>query len=121
MGKQKEVKLLSKIKLEDLIKILSFDVVKYKSCIEINFCINDDNEYKDCWIGKMPGRDNSSKEIYWYGLVSDNSQAYEYDELKNILGAKVINGKSICDVIERVNWYSLDGGSIEEMLPYYIG
>lgn len=57
---------------------------------------------------------------YWYGLVPDGSQTYEYDNLENILNAKVFYGKSLYDVIDKITWFSLDGSSIEEMLPYYI-
>jgi hypothetical protein len=114
------VKILAKIKLEDLIKILSSDVIKYKACIEMNFCIDNNIEYEDCWIGKMPDRDNLNKEIYWYGLVGDGSQVYNYAKLEDILNAKVFNGKSMYDVIEKVTWNSLDGCSIEEMLSNYI-
>ena len=68
----------------------------------------------------MPDREDLSKEIYWYGLVPDSSQAYDYAKAEDILNAKVFNGKSICEVIKKVTWYSLDGCSIEERLPDYI-
>ena len=68
----------------------------------------------------MPDRDDLSKEIYWYGLLGDGSQAYDYAKLEDILNAKVFKGKSMCDVIQEVIWYSLDGCSIEERLPNYI-
>ncbi len=115
------MKILAKIKLEDLIKILSSDVVKFKSCIEMNFCIDNYSEYEDCWLGKMPDRDVPNKEVYWYGLVPDGSQAYAYAKLEDILKAKVFNGKSMYEVFEKVTWYSLDGCSIEERLTDYIG
>ncbi len=112
--------MLAKIKLQDLITVLKSDVVKYNSCIEMNFCIDDDTEYEDCWLGKMPDRDNLDKEVYWYGLTSDGLQAYDYAKLEDILNSKVFNGKSLCDVIEKVTWYSLDECSIEERLPDYL-
>jgi hypothetical protein len=114
------VGVLSKIKLQDLIKILNEDVVKHNSCIEMNFCIDNDIVYGDCWLGKMPDRGNPRKAVYWYGLVPDGSQAYEYTELEDFIDAKVFNGKSMRDVFEKVTWYSLDGCSIEGMLPYYL-
>jgi len=86
----------------------------------MNFCIDNDIVYDDCWLGKMPDRDNSREAVYWYGLVPDDSQAYEYTELEDIINAKVFNGKSMRDVIEKVTWYSLDGCSIEERLPDYL-
>ena len=112
--------ILTKIKLQDLVAILNSDVVKYNSCIEMNFSIDDDTEYEDCWIGKMPNRDEPSKEVYWYGLVPDGSQAYEYEKLEDIINAKVFNGNSLCEVIDKTSWHSLDGCSIEERLPDYI-
>ncbi len=114
------MRLLAIIKLQDLITVLKSDVVKYNSCIEMNFCIDDDTEYEDCWLGKMPDRDNLGKEVYWYGLTSDGLQAYDYAKLEDILNSKVFHGKSLCDVIENVTWYSLDGCSIEERLPDYL-
>lgn len=111
---------MAKIKLQDLITVLNSDVVKYNSCIEMNFCIDNDTEYEDCWLGKMPDNKKVGNEVYWYGLVSDGSQAYDYSELEYILNAKVFHGKSLCDIIEKITWYSLDGCSIEEILPDYI-
>lgn len=111
---------MSKIQLQDLIRILSDDVVKYNSCIEMNFCIDNDIVYNDCWLGKMPDRDNPRKAVYWYGLIPDGSQAYDYTELEDFMASKVFSGKSMGDVIERVTWYSLDGCSLEERLPDYL-
>jgi len=84
---------LDKIRLDDLIKILSNNVIRYNSFIEMHFCIDNDTEYKDCWIKKVPNRYTPRKEIYWYGLVRDGSEAYDYDKLEDILNAKVFNGK----------------------------
>lgn len=111
---------MAKLNLQDLIIILNRDVVKCNSCIEINFCIDNDIEYKDCWLGKMPDNKNIGRELYWYGLVPDGLQTYKYDNLENILNDKVFNGKSLYDVIDKITWFSLDGSSIEEILPYYI-
>lgn len=111
---------MAKLKFQDLIKILEKDVVKDNACIEMNFCIDEDTEYEDCWLGKMIDNTVEGGELYWYGLVADGSQAYEYDKLEDILAAKVFHGKSLYDVIEDITWFSLDECSIEERLPYYI-
>jgi hypothetical protein len=110
---------LAKLKIDELIKILSNDVLKYSTCIEMNFCIENDEVYSDCWLGKLSDKTKGNIEIYWYGLVSDGSQAFEYTELKDILNANVFYSKSICDVIENIDWYSLDGCGVEERLSYY--
>lgn len=86
----------------------------------MNFCIDNDNEYEECWLGKMPDRDDPSKEVYWYGLVPDGSQAYDYSRLEDFLNAQVFHGKCLCDVIGEITWYSLDGCSIEERLAHYL-
>ncbi len=49
----------------------------------------------------MPDRDNPGKEVYWYGLTSNDLQAYDYAKLEDILNSKVFHGKSLCDVIEK--------------------
>lgn len=110
------IRILPKIKLQDLIKVLNADVVKYNSCIEMNFCIDYDIVYDDCWLGKMSDRDNPRKAVYWYGLLPNGSYAYDYTKLEDFIEAKI----SMRDVIEKATWYSLDGCGIEERLPDYL-
>lgn len=110
---------MTKIKLNDLIKILNRDVINPESCIEISFFIDDDKEYNHCWMGKMPDRNNPGKELYWFGLVPDGSQAFSYDKSEDILNAKVFHGKSLTDIIEKITWQELNSCSMEEMLKYY--
>jgi len=43
---------LAKLKIDELVKILSNDVLKYNTCIEMNFCIENDEVYSDCWLAK---------------------------------------------------------------------
>lgn len=93
---------MSKIKLEDLIEVLSSDVIRNHSCIEMNFFIDNDDEYKNCWLGKKPHNDDPNKEVYWYGLVKDGSQAYSYESLEDILNSEVFHGKSLYDIIEKI-------------------
>lgn len=111
---------MSKIELNDLITILKSDVLKNNSCIEMNFSIKDDKEYKNCWIGKMPDDNKFGKEVYWFGLVEDGSQGYEYDTLDDIINAKVFNGKSLSEIFDEITWNTLDGSSFEERLSDYL-
>ncbi len=110
---------LTKIKSQDLLGILNSDVVKNNSCIEMEFSI-DDTEYDDCWLGKMPDKKNPKKEIYWMSLDPHGSKSYEYEKLEDILNAKILNEKSLYELIDNISWHSLDGCSIDERLPYYI-
>lgn len=47
---------MDKINIDDFIKILDEDVVKNNSCIEMNFYVEGDKDYTDCWLGKMPNK-----------------------------------------------------------------
>lgn len=84
----------------------------------MNFCIDNDQMYEDCWLGKMP--DSYGKEVYWFGLTPDGSQAYDYDKLEDLLSSKVFCGKNLCEIIDEIIWFSLDGCGIEERLSYYL-
>lgn len=55
---------MAKMKLQDLITILNSDVVKNNTSIEMNFSIDDDREYEDCWVGKIPDKEVPNKEVY---------------------------------------------------------
>ncbi|MDU5110967.1 MAG: hypothetical protein E6248_11005 [Clostridium sp.] len=111
---------MKKIELNELITILKSDVLTNNSCIEMNFSIKDNIEYKNCWIGKMPDDNKFGKEVYWFGLVEDGSQGYEYNTLDDLITAKVFNGKSLSEIFNKIIWSTLDGSSFEERLSYYI-
>lgn len=68
--------------------------------LEMNFYVEGDKDYTDCWLGKMPNKSDLTGETYWYGLADNGSQAYE--------------------IFEKIHWYSLDGCSLEERLNYYV-
>jgi hypothetical protein len=114
-----EVECMYKIPMATLIAILKTDVTTQDTCVELNFCIDNDLEYVDCWLGKMPDKIAKDKEVYWYGLVPDGSQAYDYEQLDDFLEAKVFRGKNIYEVFDTITLFSLNGSSIEEMLPYF--
>jgi len=88
-------------------------------CIEINFCVDSNANYTSCWLGKLNSKENSEV-VYWFGLMADGSEAYEFDSKKQFLEAKVFNGKSIKDIWELVTIISIDGCEVEERLPYYL-
>lgn len=111
---------MAKIEFNDLITILKSDVLKNNSCIEMNFRVKNDTEYKNCWVGKMPDDNKFGKEVYWFGLVEDGSQGYEYDTLDDLIQAKVFNGKSLSEIFNKITWNTLDGSGFEERLSDYI-
>lgn len=71
-------------------------------------------------MGKMPNPDDRSKELYWFGLTPDGSQAYDYDTAEEILNAKVFHGKSLSDVIQNITWLEIDGCGVKWRLPDYL-
>ncbi len=104
------------ISFDDITKLFSFDL-EGKWCIEIEFLVQGYPKYQSCWMGKTP---NKEKEIYWYGLVPDCSEAYDYDNFGDFSTAQVFNGKSLKQVWNTVRLLSIDGCNPEERLPTYL-
>ena len=102
-----------KISLQQLKAILSVDVISVNRCVEMNFGIDGNPKYEDCWLGKMKN-DQDGAECYWFGLVKGGSEAYDFPTMTEFLEAKVFDGKSLEDVLSQLEWYSLDGSEIPE-------
>lgn len=73
---------------------------------ETNFYIEDDPVYDCCWLGRLDG-----EKPYWYGLVHDGTQAYEYATAQELVDSKVFNGRSLREIWSKVRFYSI--GSID--------
>lgn len=110
---------MCRLTLEELTMILSEDVVKRNTCVELNFCVDGSELYHDCWLGKMPAPETKQNAVFWFGLVADGSQAYDYPTLPELLEAGVLEGKSLLEILPSITWYSLDGCGVEERLAYY--
>ena len=69
------------------------ELASYKigPCIEIEFCVDNDKEYQECWMGKMIKKD-TKENVYWFGLTEDGNQAYDYNSLQKFTNAKVFYG-----------------------------
>ena len=96
------------ISFDDITKLFARDL-NNKFCIEIDFCVAGLSDYQDCWMGKMPDRFDKRKEIYWFGLAPDGSKAYDYDNYSDFVNALVFDGKSLKQVWDRVELFSIDG------------
>lgn len=57
-----------KIELHDLIKVLNENVLENNTCVEMNFCIDDDIEYEDCWLGKTPDMNNENFDTFYHNF-----------------------------------------------------
>ena len=110
---------MDKIKFEDFKVVLADDIdVNYP--LEVEFYIDDCETYVVSYMGKMANKATKGYK-YWYGLVENGSQAYTYPTFEEFTNAKVFYGKqSLKDLWDKVSITSLNGGTCEEMLPYYI-
>ena len=100
----------------DISKLASYQV---GPCIEIEFSVDNNQEYQESWMGKLIDKE-TMKFAFWYGLTPDGEQAYDFDSFEEFVKAKVFHGKNIEEIWDLVSITSLDGGLLEEMLPFYL-
>ncbi len=103
----------------DITKVFSFNL-QNKYCIEIEFSVKGYPRYQSCWMGKMPDNHDEEKELYWYGLVPDGSEAYEYDNLQDFSCAPVFDGRSLKEVWNNVDILSIDGCDPKDRIEAYL-
>jgi hypothetical protein len=104
---------------ENFAKIFAFDT-KGKYCIEIEFSVKGHPKYRSCWMGKLPDEKNKEKEVYWYGLLPDGSEAHSYDNFQDFSSAPVFDGRSLKEIWNKVELLSIDGCDPEERLAVYL-
>ena len=107
------------ISFSDITKLFAFDLEK-KACIEIEFLINGYPGYQSCWMGKTSDRINHEKDMYWFGLASDGSKPYDYDNFWDFSSSPVFDGKSLKQVWNDVTILSIDGCDPENRLKSYL-
>ena len=110
---------MNKITFEDFERSMSYDVAGNSTCIEIEFYVDGCSEYQCSWMGKMADS-NTKNDIYWFGLVKDGSQAYDFDSFEKFANAKVFHGKNLKELWDLISIYSFGGGTIQETLPFYL-
>ena len=108
------------ISYRDITKLFSFDL-EGKWCIEIEFSVKGYPKYQSCWMGKTPNKVDKEKELYWYGLVPDCSEAYDYDNFEEFSDAPVFEGKSLKQIWKKVQVLSIDGCDPQERIQSYLG
>ncbi len=89
-------------------------------CIEIDFTVRGFLNYKYCWMGKMPDQSDKNKELYWFGLAEDGSKAHDFDNFFTFSTAPIFDGKSLKDVWDNVELFSIDGCDPEERIQAYL-
>ena len=113
---------MNKISFENFERVMTYNFNKNKKwepCIEVYFSVDGDMDYQDSWLGKLIDRD-TKKSVYWFGLVEDGSEAYDFDSFEEFSNAKVFKGKSIKEIWDSITIDALSGGEVEEMLPFYL-
>jgi len=110
---------MNKITFEDFESIMSYDIGKKQdSCIEIEFCVDGYLDYQSSWLGKMLDID-TKKPIYWFGLVADGSEAYEFSSFEQFANAAVFHGRSITEIWDLISLLSIDACEVLERLSFY--
>ena len=107
------------IPFEDIAKFFSLDLEE-KQCIEIEFSVKGYPKYQSCWMGKMPDKENKEKELYWYGLAPNGSEAYDYDNFQDFSSALVFGGKSLKEIWDKIELLSIDGCDPKDRLAVYL-
>lgn len=108
---------MSNISINDLETVLSYDIRKHKTCIEIEFSINDSPIYTSCYMGKLITQ--QGEEIYWLGLTADGNQGYDFTSAESMLNAKVAEGKSLKEAWDKLIFHTIDSCDAESRLAYY--
>ena len=116
----KEGVIMDKISFEDFKKIMSYDITKNETCIEIEFCVDNCETYQTSWLGKMSDRE-TNKVIYWFGSTEDGLQAYDFDSFEKFINTKVFYGKSLKEIWNLVSLISIDASDSKERLQFYLG
>ena len=99
-------------------KTVMLEEVFHRLDLEIGFSIKDCKTYRGCWIGKALDED-TDREFYWIGF--SQTESYPFQTFEEFANAKVFYGKqSLKDLWDKVSITSLNGGTCEEMLPYYL-
>lgn len=100
-------------------KLFSFEC-KREYCIEIEFLIKGDQKYRSCWMGKTCGKSGSADDVFWYGLMPDGSEAYDYNDFESFSQAPVFDGRTIEEIWDMIELLSVDGCDPEERVSEYI-
>ena len=99
-------------------QLMEFET-KGKYCIEILFSIAESEKFDYCWMGKTPDED-TTKDIYWFGLTADGKNAFEYSTFEELSSANVFDGKAIIDIWDNIIVKEIDGCDPEERIWCYI-
>ncbi len=107
------------ISYSEITTLFSFDL-RGKWCIEIEFLVNGHPKFQSCWMGKMPDKVDKEKALYWYGLVPDGLESYDYDNFQDFSSAPVFEGDSLKKIWSKIEILSIDGCDPEDRIKAYL-
>ena len=110
---------MKKILFEHFEHMMLFDVIANHACIEIAFCVDNLPAYDECWLGKTIDKE-TNREVYWYGLVPDGSQASDFNSFHEFIDAPVFQGKNIKQIWNSITLIAIDGCDIDWRLSHYL-
>ena len=102
------------ITFDQIEKLFAFNT-QGNCCLEIEFSIRGSDKFDNCWMGKLFDK-KTKKDIYWFGLTADGSNAFDYPTFEEFASAKVFDGKSLAQIWEEVTVLTVDGCDPED--PY---
>jgi len=95
---------MDKITFLEFEAIMSQDVISDNTSIEAEFCIDGLSMYDEACLGKKM-RNNANTDVYWFGLVPDGSQAYDFDCFEEFINANVFSGRSLKEIWNSISFF----------------
>ena len=100
------------ITFDQIEKLFAFNT-QGNCCLEIEFSIRGSDKFDNCWMGKLFDK-KTKKDVYWFGLTADGSNAFDYPTFEEFASAKVFDGKSLAQIWEEVTVLTVDGCDPED-------
>jgi len=94
--------------IDQLRQLLDYDTAR--EVREIDFCIEGDTKFSDCWMGRLFDGE-AQRDILWFGLTPDGSYAFEYAAFGAMINDPVFDGKSLSELWNRVDIRAVNGMS----------
>ena len=110
---------MKKIPFDQFEKIMTYDVVENNSCVEIEFLVDGFREYGSCWLGKTIDS-ATNQAIFWYGLASDGSEAYDFRSLCDFTSEPIFHGNNLKEIWGSITLISIDSCDIDWRLTHYL-
>ena len=75
-------------------------LINRDSVWEINFNVSGFDDFQNCWMGC-----NADEDGYWLAVIDTE---YFYETADEVLNTKVFNGKSMCELWDKVEFFTIN-------------